>query len=118
MPKEEEDLVNIDEPLNPGDEYSPDDYWAELSYCEFESHWDQMKHDIYNFNHYGHEDGPEAYAAECFAEECLAQEIEVGGDINNYDEMSAEDMERDSQLELQAMCDAAVAQEAYFKCTL
>jgi hypothetical protein len=120
----EEDLVDINAPLSEGDEYSPDDYWddywAEISYCEFDAMMEQLKHDVYNMVHFGHEDGPEAYAAECLAEEELEQEMGEGAVIDNlyYDEMSAEDMERDAQLETQAMCAAAAAEEAYFKCTL
>lgn len=74
----EEDLVDIDSPLSEGDEYSPDDYWAELQYCEFDAYYSQLKNDMYNFYHYGHEDGPVAYAAECYAEELLEQEIAEG----------------------------------------
>jgi hypothetical protein len=113
MEETTEYMLNV--PFNPGDEYSPDDYWAELLYCEFDAM--MSRRDAYNFYHCGHEDGPSAYAAECLAEECLSEEIEVESVIDDYDEMSAEDMERDAQLELQAMCDAAAVEETYFKCT-
>lgn len=71
----EEDLLDIDNPLNEGDEYSIDHYLSEEQYCDFEAMMSEMRHDIYNLTRFGHEDGPEAYAAECFAEEQLEQEI-------------------------------------------
>lgn len=116
----EEDLVDIDAPPTDGDVYSPDHYWADVEYGYFESMMEQLKHDVYNMVHFGHEDGPDAYAADLLAEEELEKEMEEGAVIDSlyYDEVSAEDMERDAQLETQAMWAAAAAEEAYFKCTL
>lgn len=69
-----EDLVDIDKPLNDGDVYDTDHYWDDVDYCEFENMMGQLQNDMYNTNHFGHEDGPEAYAAELWEDEQLAKE--------------------------------------------
>ena len=35
--------------------------------------------------------------------------------VDDFDEISAEDMERDAAFEMELMCQAAEAEEAYFK---
>lgn len=55
--------------------YEIDEFLAEEDYCQFDYFWERLKHDMYNYNHFGHEDGPVAYAAELYAEELLEKEL-------------------------------------------
>ena len=97
-----EDLVDIDNPINAGDEYSPEHEAFEEQYCEFEYYMEQLKHDVYNFYHFGHEDGPEAYAAELYGEELLEQEIREKEEQEQYDRLNPiQAFERQKMFELE-----------------
>jgi hypothetical protein len=71
----EEDFVDPEFDNEFGDYDYVGEYLIEEQYGEFESMMEQLKHDVYNMVHFGHEDGPAAYAAELLAEEQLEQEI-------------------------------------------
>lgn len=73
MVHEEEDLIPPYECEADAYDHFAEYEWME-QYCEFEAMMEQLKHDVYNMLHFGHEDGPEAYAAELYAEEQLMQE--------------------------------------------
>ncbi len=81
-----EDLVDISNPLNEGDEYSPEHEFFEEQYYQFECYMEQLKHDAYNFHHFGHEDGPEAYAAELYGDELLAKELAEEADASAWED--------------------------------
>jgi len=49
----EEDLLDFEAPLNEGDEYSPDHYWAEEEYCRFEAMMEELKYMIWEEKTYG-----------------------------------------------------------------
>lgn len=72
--EEKEELIDLDNAFNEGDEYSPDHYWMDIEYGLFECMMEQLKHDVYNMIHFGDPDGPVAYAAELLAEEEMMQE--------------------------------------------
>lgn len=97
-----EDLVDIDNPLNAGDEYSPEHEIFEEQYAQFESYMEQLKNDVYNYTHFGHEDGPEAYAAELYGEELLEQELREQEEQEQYDRLNPiQAFEKQKMLELE-----------------
>ncbi len=97
-----EDLVDIDNPLDAGDEYSPEHEMFEEQYCQFEYYMEQLKHDAYNFHHFGHEDGPEAYAAELYGDKLLEQEILEKEEQERHDHLNpVQAFEKQKMLELE-----------------
>ena len=97
-----EDWVDYSNPLNEGDEYSPEHEQFEEQYCEFEYYMEQLKHDVYNFHHYGHEDGPEAAAAELYGEQLLEQELREKEEQEQFDRLNpVQAFEKQKMLELE-----------------
>lgn len=80
----EEDLIEPEFHDEFGDYDYVGEYLIDEQYGEFESMMDQLKHDVYNLVHFGHEDGPEAYAAECYGEEQLALEMSAEQDWQDH----------------------------------